>query len=195
MEEAVAKEAAPNPHSLKWIHQLQSVNVQAGDDVVQVFSNHPKPLKSVLLSSSDLLRAKETAQAVREKCEKAGIPLQEIEEQQLEPGLVLETRLRERWFGDWDDGPDKHYQDVWKDDAVDPNHTLNGVESVNSVVDRTTTCLREWDERVSNRLIVCVAHGDVLQILQTAFKKMDGSKHRTMEHLETAKLRHLELAD
>ena len=42
-------------------------------------------------------------------------------------------------------------------------------------------------------MIVLVAHGDVLQILQTAFLKRDGKYHRSVEHLETAQLRKLEL--
>mmetsp|Transcript_11267 Transcript_11267/g.16793 ORF Transcript_11267/g.16793 Transcript_11267/m.16793 type:complete len:82 (+) Transcript_11267:477-722(+) len=42
-------------------------------------------------------------------------------------------------------------------------------------------------------LCVLVAHGDVLQIVQTGFKKMDGTTHRSLDHLETATLRHLSL--
>ena len=116
-------------------------------------------------------------------------------DEQIEPGLVMETRLRERWFGEWDETSDANYPNVWKDDAVDPDHTIKGVESVHQVMARTTECITEWDELFEDCLIVCVAHGDVLQILQTAFCKMDGSQHRSMEHLETAKLRKLELAE
>ena len=86
-----------------------------------------------------------------------------------------------------------HYQDVWNDDALDPSHTVANVESVNSVLDRTTTCVLEWDPKFSNQLVLLVAHGDVLQITQTAFLKKDGSLHRTLEHLETATLRPLAL--
>ena len=48
-----------------------------------------------------------------------------------------------------------------------------------------------WDQKVKNYMVICVAHGDVLQILQTAFAKIDGSLHRTLPHLETASLRQL----
>ena len=42
--------------------------------------------------------------------------------------------------------------------------------------------------------IICVAHGDVLQILQTAFNKnMNPSQHRSIQHLETATLRPLNI--
>jgi len=47
---------------------------------------------------------------------------------------------------------------------------------------------------VCNTVIILVAHGDVLQILQTGFEKMDGSRHRThLPHLETAVPRHLRM--
>ena len=165
---------------------------KAGDDLINIVQGGKKP---VLLLASDLLRAKETAEIVRDKLEQAGIPLYELKDLQWKKGLVIETRLRERWFGEWDETADTNYPNVWKDDAVDPDHTFKGVESVSKVMERTTQCIAEWDDKVEQCVIVCVAHGDVLQILQTAFCKMDGSKHRTMEHLETAKLRQLELRD
>jgi probable phosphoglycerate mutase len=166
----------------------------AGATVVQHYtqSSHPQNYyKGVLLLSSDLLRAKETAEIVAEALQAASIPLYYDNHHN---DVVIETRLRERGFGAWDGGSDKHYPDVWKDDAMDPTHEIQGVESVLSVMDRATQCIREWDTLVQNHMVICVAHGDVLQILQTAFTKLDGSKHRTLEHLETATLRRLELA-
>jgi broad specificity phosphatase PhoE len=40
-------------------------------------------------------------------------------------------------------------------------------------------------------MVVLVSHGDVLQILQTAFEGLDPSKHRSIPHLPTAELRQL----
>jgi len=120
--------------------------------------------------------------------------------------LRVDAALRERWFGEWDGGSDVHYEDVWKDDAANPYHTVRGVESVWSVLDRATRLVRSVDDAVSRSClddddddddgclwIVCVAHGDVLQILQTAFgRNLDPSKHRSLDHLETATLRPFE---
>jgi broad specificity phosphatase PhoE len=111
-------------------------------------------------------------------------------------GITHDARLRERWFGNWDGQSDVHYHDVWKDDLTDPHHTNEGVESVWSVVNRATALVCEWEQRgrdLNGRLwVICVAHGDVLQILQTAFcKGMDPAKHRSLEHLETARMRRL----
>ena len=132
-------------------------------------------------------------------------------EEAMTPGTHV--ALRERWFGEWDGRPDVHYKDVWKDDALDPYHTVRGVESVYSVLDRATRMVRSIDNEVTGGgclngggdnddeedeggclWIICVAHGDVLQILQTAFGKnpIDPSHHRSLDHLETATLRPFE---
>jgi hypothetical protein len=114
---------------------------------------------------------------------------------------------------------DANYDNVWKDDAINSAHTKHGVESVDSVMDRATACIVEWNNDIlftsassarqnqesknnsssplSSRgrwMVLVVAHGDVLQILQTAFEKKSGRHHRSLPHLETAQLRPLVLA-
>ena len=42
--------------------------------------------------------------------------------------------------------------------------------------------------------VLLVAHGDVLQILQTAFTRVDVRTHRSLPHLETATVRELSFA-
>jgi broad specificity phosphatase PhoE len=185
----------------------------------------------IVIVSSDLLRAKETAQIVadtiklyndnnineREDCRPVRIPLlvhndSDENNDVSTSSVTIDIRLRERGFGDWDGGNDIHYNDVWKEDAIDPYHTKNNVESVWSVIDRSTRCVIDLDNQKSENLvhlknddsnkendnqhgyywIICVAHGDVLQILQTAFNKnIDPSQHRSIQHLETATLRSL----
>ena len=183
-----AKLISSNPDIATTTHGLSKVGREqagaAGTCVIDYFVN--RNFDGIVILASDYLRAKETATIVSEAVLAAGLPL-------LDDGAILETRLRERWFGEWDGGSDQHYPDVWKDDAVDSSHTLRGVESVDSVMNRTTECILDWDTRLQNHLIILVAHGDVLQITQTAFAKMDGSNHRNLDHLETATLRALEL--
>ena len=192
----VAKIIASNPdiacykYGLSEMGQMQAK--QAGRDVVHHYQRslleHPsKKKRGILVITSDLLRAKQTADCIAEAIQEAGIPL-------YDNLVVTDVRLRERYFGEWDGGHDVHYEDVWKDDAIDPTHTIRGVESVVAVMDRVTRCIIDWDQRIQEYLVICVAHGDVLQILQTAFHKMDGSQHRLLEHLETATLRPLRLA-
>ncbi|CAB9508865.1 Pfam:PGAM [Seminavis robusta] len=200
----VAKLIASSPEIACQKYGLSDVGKEqaalAGDEAVEAFHerNTREPrLQAVVLLSSDLLRAKETAEIVRDKLILAGIPLlyQNVGEPRIDKGLAMETRLRERWFGEWDETSDTNYPNVWKDDAEDADHTIKGVESVNQVVSRSTKCICDWDERLERCMVICVAHGDVLQIMQTGFAKMDPTKHRTLEHLETAKLRRLELKE
>jgi broad specificity phosphatase PhoE len=192
----VAGLIASNPNIACTAYGLSTVGkeqaIQAGATVVERYQQQQQEImkangncyQGVLILSSDLLRAKETAETVAKAVQKALIPL-------YDDRVVIETRLRERGFGEWDGGSDEHYQDVWKEDVMDPTHEIKSVESVLSVMDRASTSVLEWDEKVQNHFIICVAHGDVLQILQTAFSKLDGSKHRTLDHLETATLRPL----
>ncbi|GAX17083.1 hypothetical protein FisN_5Hh469 [Fistulifera solaris] len=141
--------------------------------------------QKVTLVSSDLLRAVETATTVQKSLQDAGCAVE----------LTLDPRLRERGFGIWDGQSDSNYPRVWKNDEIDSSHTIDGVESVDSVTQRATSCVIDLDKIYSgNHVFVLVAHGDVLQILQTAFLKRQGKFHRQVEHLETAQLRLLELA-
>jgi len=196
----VAAIIASNPRIACEVYGLSPVGhkqaAQAGLDVVEHYQHHQqqqqqqsnKSYKGLLVLSSDLLRAAETARYVEQAALAAGVPL-------YNGAVVTEIRLRERWFGDYDETADSNYPNVWKDDAIDPSHEIAGVESVDSVMGRATAAVLEWDALVENHCVLCVAHGDVLQILQTAFNKMDGRLHRTLEHLETAKLRAVQLAD
>jgi broad specificity phosphatase PhoE len=171
---------------------------KAGRDVVEHYQqqqdkDEAAAYDGLLILSSDLLRADETANHVLQAALAAGIPVYTDK-------VVTEIRLRERWFGDWDDTSDANYENVWKDDLIDSSHCLSNVESVDSVMARATQCILDWDNSstdtagVQNHCVVCVAHGDVLQILQTAFQKRHGSQHRSLEHLETATLRPVRLA-
>jgi len=146
-----------------------------------------KKYSGIVVISSDLLRAKETAELAVQW-------IQNLDDDRLvlhTGGLILDTRLRERGFGTWDGTADSNYPRVWKDDALDSSHTVNGVENVDSVMRRATELVVEYDQKLENHMIVLTAHGDVLQILQTAFMKLPGTQHRTVEHLETATLRRL----
>jgi probable phosphoglycerate mutase len=173
----------------------------------------------VALLASDLLRARETAEIVRDAILAHNIGRHASEaggEQDFDIPLhtgdvILETRLRERGFGEWDGTSDANYQRVWDDDAVDSSTARRGVEPVDSVMSRATQAVVDWDRALSSLVddeagtsgsapappacVIAVAHGDVLQILQTAFEKMDGTLHRTLPHLETATLRPLVLRD
>jgi glucosyl-3-phosphoglycerate phosphatase len=168
--------------------------LQAGKDVLQQFVRGG--YHSLVLLSSDLLRAYETASIVEDVIRQHNDNTTHNAVTIFQNEIVREVRLRERGFGDWDGTTDENYARVWQDDAANANHTNGNVESVHSVMGRVTRCVRDWDatlEKVDDkkRMVVLVAHGDVLQILQTAFAQWPGTQHRQIAHLETATLRPL----
>lgn len=155
--------------------------------------------RGVAIFSSDFTRARETASIFAEELTRSEIPLYTGD-------IVLERRLRERFFGELNGGADTRYQEVWDVDIKDANHNEFGVESANSVLERTTKLITELDERLQSAggdeseagpcwKCILVAHGDVLQIMQTGFLKHDdATRHRSLQHLETATIRELPLA-
>eukprot|EP00557_Chaetoceros_sp_GSL56_P006573 CAMPEP_0176488876 /NCGR_PEP_ID=MMETSP0200_2-20121128/6961_1 /TAXON_ID=947934 /ORGANISM="Chaetoceros sp., Strain GSL56" /LENGTH=238 /DNA_ID=CAMNT_0017885925 /DNA_START=217 /DNA_END=933 /DNA_ORIENTATION=+ len=162
-------------------------------------NQYPQP---VAIYSSDFTRARETANLFANTLLDAKIPLYQPPhpvKNAPASGFQLDIRLRERYFGDWNGKSDSHYQDVWHFDCKDANHQEYSCESVNSVVSRTTELIIDIEQELEKYhhpqsfQVILVAHGDVLQILQTAFLKVDGRIHRSLDHLETATVRELVL--
>ena len=151
----------------------------------------------VVVVTSDLRRARQTALAVRSHLIASGVNVLPAD-----GGVIEDKALRERSFGELDGQSDDRYDDVWVEDARSATHEEYGVESVLSVRERARGVVdrMEADERLGvggggQWLVVLVAHGDVLQILQTAFARVDPRRHRSLEHLKTATMRRLRLAD
>ena len=134
---------------------------------------------NTIIVSSDFCRARESAEIVNVQLSGDG-------------SINLDSRLRERNFGELELTPDSGYMDVWQQDAKDPDSQLRGVESVNQVMSRVTSVVAEYEARYTGATILLVSHGDALQILQTAFARMDGSSHRQLDHLHTAQIRPLQ---
>ena len=109
--------------------------------------------------------------------------------------IVFDQRLRERSFGELELGSDRSYEAVWREDEVDADNNLRGVESPNQVMQRVTAMVSEYEEKLSGRTLLLVSHGDALQILQTAFCRQEASKHRQQQHLNTAEIRQLVLVE
>jgi broad specificity phosphatase PhoE len=169
-------------------HGLSPLGVeQAQASVTKFCDDHDLSETGVLLVSSDFTRARETASIFAAEFIKRGVSLEGSS------AVSFDVRLRERFFGDFDAGSDSNYQKVWTVDAVSADHIEFNVESVNSVVRRTTELVKEVDSQFVDKVLFFFAHGDVLQILQTAVEKIDGSKHRQLKHLETADFRQLVL--
>lgn len=133
-----------------------------------------------VIFASDFSRARETAEIVADVIG-------------AQPPIISEA-LRERHFGEFEEKSNVHYDDVWSHDTKSGDHTEYGVESVNENVKRSTAFILELEEKYEDRDILLVSHGDTLQILQTAFERIDAHKHRELTHLETAEIRPVILA-
>ena len=136
---------------------------------------------NVRIISSDFKRAHETAKIASAKLKTTH-------------KVLLNSKLRERDFGDFELQSDSNYQKTWADDAISSAHTNNNVESADSVMQRATSLVISLEEKYSAETFLLIAHGDTLQILQTAFKKQPASKQRELTHLETAEIRELILS-
>lgn len=132
----------------------------------------------VRILSSDFLRAKETADIVH-RALNAVHPIE------------FTLNLRERFFGDLDGLDDSQYQNVWTIDKDNPDHHEFGVESATEVVQRSSELIGQLEQQFSAETFLLVAHGDVLQLLQTWFQQVPASEHRQLEHLNTAEIRQL----
>ena len=102
-----------------------------------------------------------------------------------------EPRLRERFFGDYDQGPDPAYADVWAMDSENAEHRTHGVESVGDVSRRLIDLVISLEQRFDDATILLVGHGDPLQILLTAACGAPLSEHRSQPPLAPADVRPL----
>lgn len=133
-----------------------------------------------LILSSDFQRARETAEITHEVigCKEE---------------IVFHKHLRERFFGELELASNEQYQAVWEEDALDSRHMKFGVESADAVMERVTSLITTLEGYFKDTSFLLVSHGDTLQILQTAFAKLEAGKHRSLPHLETAEIRELVL--
>ena len=124
--------------------------------------------------------------------------------------MQLRKALRERSFGELHGASVDRYGEVWAQDALDAAHEVFGVESVRSVLRRSAALVAGIEHELlggsggdggdggeggdGGWTVLLVAHGDVLQIAQTAFARVDPTRHRELPHLETAAVRELIVA-
>ena len=134
---------------------------------------------SIRVFSSDFKRARESAEIVHQSlgCKHE---------------IIFDTRLRERYFGNFELGPDTHYADVWTADKNGHGNSEHNVESVQSVLQRALAVLFDIEKQYHAETCLLIAHGDILQILQTAFYGLPPHRHRELPHLETAEVRALQ---
>lgn len=140
---------------------------------VRGFSNAP-PTRVVC---SDFLRARQTAELAAQ-----GFGLADP---------ICDIGLRERYFGRWEGLSDNSYPPIWADDQREVIRQDSGVETVDAVQRRGLAVLARLEQAYSGETLLLVSHGDLLQILQTAFAGVPASEHRGLPHHQTAEIKPL----
>ena len=131
---------------------------------------------------SDFLRTRQTAQLAAEVLGR--------------PSPQLEVGLRERFFGCWEGLSDEHYQGVWQHDQTaemssKESVTADNVELVEQVLQRGLKVLEKLEQQYLDQVILLVSHGDMLQILRTAFVGKPAWQHRSLPHHQTGEIKWL----
>ncbi len=132
---------------------------------------------NLLVVSSDFLRCRETAE-----CVSALLSTSNVE---------LEPRLRERFFGELELGPNTEYKRVWDLDVLNDDVGSFGAESTKQVLERGLAVIADLEANFADETFLLVSHGDTLQILLTAFHNLTPGRHRELSLLETAEIRPL----
>ena len=184
-------------------HGLSPLGVEQAEAAARNFFEIVLGLETrtpVEIYTSDFKRARDTAAIIGGRL-KVGLKIKDHEHPYVAEGnevvFKIEERLRERNFGDLEASSNENYQKVWDGDAIDPKHTKFNVESVASVHKRTSAIVKELEAAANDNkdhketIVLLVAHGDTLQILQTYFANLPCEIHRSLEHLNTAELREM----
>jgi glucosyl-3-phosphoglycerate phosphatase len=109
--------------------------------------------------------------------------------------INIESRLQERSFGILEHGDSQNYEKVWKQDYLNPFHTKWSVESVISVLKRTTSLIADIEEKFNRAFIFLVTHCDVAMILTAGALKLNPKLHRQLDSMKTGEIRKLLLSN
>lgn len=136
----------------------------------------------VMFLVSPFSRAQETAKLACSELSRAG---------ERRVSFATEKRLRERFFGALELQPDTNYPKVWAEDEARRGSSSFGAEAVEDVWSRVRNVVTETEARYPGArcLVFLVAHGDTLQITQTAMAARPLHSHRSLKHLNQAEWR------
>jgi probable phosphoglycerate mutase len=131
----------------------------------------------IVIVSSPLPRARQTAEVLQ------GVTGADT--------VVVDSRLRERGFGDLEMQSTDLYNEVWDRDSKSATHTYRGAESLCSVANREMKALQGLESVMAGRVIVLVGHADPLNILKAAPWGQPLRSHRKALSIENAEIQPL----
>ncbi len=130
-----------------------------------------------IIFTSDFLRTRQTADII------AGV---------IKSNHVYTTeKLRERSFGDFEKKSKDNLESIWESDMRNTTKRFMHVETTQEVFDRVDAFINELEEKYTNKTIILVSHGDVLQILLACWQNFSPGEHRNVFPIKNAEVRKL----
>lgn len=86
--------------------------------------------------------------------------------------IVVDDRLRERWFGKFEGGSHDLYKKVWLEDKNNIKYSENDIESVSMLEKRLKSFIDDTESKYKDKVILLSTHGDVLRVLYAIFHKI-----------------------
>jgi len=149
-------------------------------------SDNSSSMRRVFFYSSPFARARQTAQACLDGLLEGNRRLVEEMNLDVQPNIILEDGIMERFFGRLDDKAIETYAYIWPVDMVNVTHTEFDVESVAAVstrlretilkidasplhktaVDLSSNLREDSGDCNGDDIIIFVSHADILQIAQ-----------------------------
>jgi len=81
---------------------------------------------------------------------------------------VVDDRLSERWFGEYDMLPFHHYADICTFDRSESSCKLNGVESLQELTQRMLGFIDDMEDMFEGQTILAITHDDPIRALHCA---------------------------
>ncbi len=134
--------------------------------------------RDTVIVSSDYKRAQETAEIMQSVIDCKNKP-------------IFDQRLRERGFGTWELQDHSNYGVIWQNDLSSPNISKNQVETIEETLTRTLNLINQLEQQFSDKNILLVSHGDVLQILFAHHHGINPRFHRSVASINNADIRSL----
>jgi probable phosphoglycerate mutase len=136
-----------------------------------------KEMKNITyIYTSDFLRAYQTAIIVAKHY--TNVP------------IIPDSRLRERYFGQFEGTNSENYHKVWDMDCTSEfDVACYNVEPIQAVAQRMLSFLLDCEKKLTNQKILVVSHGDPLQILYAITSGLAAHQFKTLPHFANAEVR------
>ena len=108
------------------------------------------------------------------------------------PVVILDPRLRERFWGVWEGTDENNCFHVYAHDRRDLHSHPHQAETVASMVGRVSSLILDLEQTYTGKRIVLIGHADILQMVDFVFSQPDIAHYTDIPYLKNAEIRKLE---